>query len=246
MPLIEFEDGRRLAKSNAMLIHLAEGTSYLPADKFDRAKAYEWLFFEQYSHEPAIAVRISILTAPERAHMRTPERLEQLLSAGNYALGVMETRLAKADWLGGQRVFDRRHSALRLHASRGTRRLRSLGLSRRQRLARPGCRAAGPRADRMAAARLKIRRAIAHLFAQALGSKDGHPNEARFHCFRSQSFCCRLRQRLRLATPAVDARVPPAEIMNEIDRIVRREFYDRDGLDGFQRGGGAGPRRRCK
>ena len=87
-----------------MLIHFAEGTRYLPADKFDRAKVYEWLFFEQYSHEPAIAVRISIMTAPERAHMRTPERLEQLLNSGNYALGVMETRLAKSDWLAGSAI----------------------------------------------------------------------------------------------------------------------------------------------
>ena len=66
---------------------------------------YEWLFFEQYTHEPAIAVRRSILTAPERAHMRTPERLEQLLEAGNYALGVMERRLSKADWLAGDALL---------------------------------------------------------------------------------------------------------------------------------------------
>jgi glutathione S-transferase len=101
VPLIEFEDGRFLAESNAMLLHFAEGTRYLPADKYDRAKAYEWLFFEQYSHEPAIAVRISIMTASERAHLRTPERLEQLLQSGNYALGVMENRLATASWLAG-------------------------------------------------------------------------------------------------------------------------------------------------
>jgi glutathione S-transferase len=46
-------------------------------------------------------VRISIMTAPERAHLRTPERLEQLLQSGNYALGVMEKRLANASWLAG-------------------------------------------------------------------------------------------------------------------------------------------------
>lgn len=103
VPLLEFEDGRRLAESNAILLHLAEGTPYIPADSFDRAKMYEWMFFEQYSHEPAIAVRRSILTAPERAHMRTLERLKQLLDAGNFALGVMERRLAKADWLAGDR-----------------------------------------------------------------------------------------------------------------------------------------------
>ena len=103
VPLIEFEDGRRLAESNAMLLHLAEGTRYLPDEPFDRAKVYEWLFFEQYSHEPAIAVRRSILTAPERAHQRTPERLASLLEAGNRALGVMEQRLSGADWLAGNR-----------------------------------------------------------------------------------------------------------------------------------------------
>jgi len=99
VPLLEFDDGRRLAESNAILLHLAEGSRYLPEEEFDRAKVYEWLFFEQYSHETAIAVRRSILTAPERAHLRTPERLKQLLDAGNLALGVMERRLASANWL---------------------------------------------------------------------------------------------------------------------------------------------------
>jgi glutathione S-transferase len=101
VPLLEFEDGRRLAESNAILLHLAEGTRFLPSDPFTRAKAYEWLFFEQYSHEPAIAVRRSILTAPERAAQRTPERLAALLESGNRALDVMERRLSKADWLAG-------------------------------------------------------------------------------------------------------------------------------------------------
>jgi glutathione S-transferase len=101
VPLLEWDDGRRLAESNAMLLHLAEGTRMLPSEPFDRAKAYEWLFFEQYSHEPAIAVRRSILTAPERAAQRTPERLASLLEAGNRALAVMEGRLRGADWLAG-------------------------------------------------------------------------------------------------------------------------------------------------
>lgn len=102
VPLLEFEDGRRLAESNAMLLYFGEGTPYLPADRFERAKTYEWLFFEQYSHEPAIAVRRSILTAPERAHLRTRERLAQLLDSGNRALAVMERRLSGADWLVGE------------------------------------------------------------------------------------------------------------------------------------------------
>ncbi len=101
VPLVEFEDGLRLAESNAILLHFAEGTKYLPADSYDRAKAYEWLFFEQYEHEPSIAVRRSLLTAPERAHLKTPERLAQLLEKGNTALAIMEKRLAQADWLTG-------------------------------------------------------------------------------------------------------------------------------------------------
>ena len=57
VPTVQLDDGRFLAESNAILLHFAEGTAFLPADSYDRAKAYEWLFFEQYSHEPAIAVR---------------------------------------------------------------------------------------------------------------------------------------------------------------------------------------------
>jgi glutathione S-transferase len=101
VPLVAFDDGRLLAESNAILLHFAEGTRFSPPDPFDRAKAYEWLFFEQYEHEPAIAVRRSIMTAPERAHLKTPERLAETLRKGNAALAVMERRLAGADWLAG-------------------------------------------------------------------------------------------------------------------------------------------------
>ncbi|TIM93992.1 MAG: glutathione S-transferase family protein, partial [Mesorhizobium sp.] len=52
VPLLELDDGRRLAESNAILLYLAEGTRLLPADRYERALAYQWLFFEQYSHEP--------------------------------------------------------------------------------------------------------------------------------------------------------------------------------------------------
>ena len=57
VPLLEFEDGRLLAESGAMLLYFAEGTRLLPADRYERGLAYQWLFFEQYSHEPYIAVR---------------------------------------------------------------------------------------------------------------------------------------------------------------------------------------------
>lgn len=107
VPLLEFEDGRLLAESNAILLHLAEGTRFLPADSYLRALAYQWLFFEQYSHEPYIAVRKALLTFPERAAQATPERLAQTLERGNKALGVMETHLAGHDFLaGGYSVAD--------------------------------------------------------------------------------------------------------------------------------------------
>jgi len=101
VPTVELDDGRFLAESNAILLHFAEGTPLLPADPYDRAKAYEWLFFEQYVHEPAIAVRRALSVYPERRADATPERMAQLLEAGNRALSVMEQRLAGADWLAG-------------------------------------------------------------------------------------------------------------------------------------------------
>ena len=101
VPTIEFPGGRFLAESNAILLHLAEGTRVLPADAYDRAKAYEWLFFEQYSHEPAIAVRRALSVYPERRAEASPPRMAQLLENGNRALGVMQRRLAAAEWLAG-------------------------------------------------------------------------------------------------------------------------------------------------
>ena len=101
VPTIELEDGRFLAESNAILLHFAEGTPLLPADSYDRAKAYEWLFFEQYVHEPAIAVRRALSVYPERRAEATPERMAALLEAGNRALAVLERQLQSSDWLAG-------------------------------------------------------------------------------------------------------------------------------------------------
>ncbi|MEQ8702083.1 MAG: glutathione S-transferase N-terminal domain-containing protein, partial [Bauldia litoralis] len=75
-PLLVLPDGRRLSESNAMLIHLAEGTAYLPADAYDRAVCYQWLFFEQYEHEPTIAVARSWMSVyPEKIGKATAEQL---------------------------------------------------------------------------------------------------------------------------------------------------------------------------
>ena len=102
LPTIRLDDGRFLAESNAILLYFATGTPLLPADAYDRAKAYEWLFFEQYSHEPAIAVRRALSVYPERRADATGARMAQLLEAGNRALAVMETRLGAADWPAGE------------------------------------------------------------------------------------------------------------------------------------------------
>ena len=56
VPVLLFEDGRALAQSNAIILHLAEGSALIPTDAIDRARMLEWLFWEQYSHEPYIAV----------------------------------------------------------------------------------------------------------------------------------------------------------------------------------------------
>ena len=104
VPLLEFEDGRLLAESNAMLLHLGEGTRFIPKDSYERAMAYQWLFFEQYSHEPYIAVRRALLTFPNRKQDSTPERLAATFERGNKALRVMETRLLESPFFAGGKL----------------------------------------------------------------------------------------------------------------------------------------------
>jgi glutathione S-transferase len=104
VPLLELEDGRVLAESNAMLLYLAEGTRFLPQDSFERALVNQWLFFEQYSHEPYVAVRRAILNYPQRARDATPERLASTLAGGQKALGVMERQLSQMPFLAGDAI----------------------------------------------------------------------------------------------------------------------------------------------
>jgi glutathione S-transferase len=101
VPFLRLEDGRTLSESNAMLSYLADGSPLIPQDLYDRAQMFEWMFFEQYSHEPNIAVRRSITLYPERAGEADPAAMRRLLEGGNRALEHMERRLSKADWLAG-------------------------------------------------------------------------------------------------------------------------------------------------
>ena len=101
IPLLEPEPGRYLAESNAMLCWLAEGTPLLPGDRWARAKVLEWLFFEQYSHEPYIAT-IRYWVAIEKSAEANQARIAERMPRGYAALGVMETQLAKTPYLAGE------------------------------------------------------------------------------------------------------------------------------------------------
>ncbi len=101
IPLLEWPDGRTLAESNAILFHLAEGTPLLPEDRFERAQALQWMFFEQYSHEPYIAVlRFWHFSGQLESHR---SELAAKLERGNHALGVMEQHLVDHAFFAGER-----------------------------------------------------------------------------------------------------------------------------------------------
>jgi len=100
VPTLQLEDGGFLPESNAILYYLAEGTPLLPADKLGRARALQWMFFEQYSHEPYIAVARFILRYLPGGHARRAE-LPRLQERGHQALAVMEQHLAGAPYFAG-------------------------------------------------------------------------------------------------------------------------------------------------
>ena len=100
VPLLELEDGRLLPESNAILCYLAEGSRYLPEDRWQRAQVLQWLFFEQYSHEPYIAVARFVAKWLPADHPRQAD-LPQLRMRGYQALDVMEKQLAANDFLAG-------------------------------------------------------------------------------------------------------------------------------------------------
>ncbi|PZR37109.1 glutathione S-transferase family protein [Caulobacter segnis] len=101
VPLIVLDDGRALAQSNAIILHLAEGSALIPEDPYERAKMLEWMFWEQYSHEPYVAVaRFQML------YLGKPrEALEaRLVERGGQALARLETQLQQSPFLVGERV----------------------------------------------------------------------------------------------------------------------------------------------
>jgi glutathione S-transferase len=103
IPAVEFDDGKLLFESNAIISYFAENTQFMPQVGFERAQVLQWLFFEQYSHEPYIAsVRYLEHVAPE---VQDPRRamLDMMIRRGYDALDVMDKHLASREWFVGNR-----------------------------------------------------------------------------------------------------------------------------------------------
>jgi glutathione S-transferase len=102
VPTLVLDDGRPLAESNAILWYFGDGTEYVPVEQYERAQVLQWQFFEQYQHEPSIAVVrfwLAYSGTPERFADRVPERR----AAGYVALDAMEKHLAQRAFLVGER-----------------------------------------------------------------------------------------------------------------------------------------------
>jgi len=99
VPVIELDDGRCLAQSNAIIRYLANGSALLPADPFTQAKIDELLFWEQYSHEPYVATtRYHMVYLGRTKDQREPMRVER----GEKALDLMETMIKGRTWFAGE------------------------------------------------------------------------------------------------------------------------------------------------
>jgi glutathione S-transferase len=104
VPLLELDDGRTLPESGAIIWYLSEGTYLQPTDNWGRAEALSWMFFEQYSHEPYVAVaRFWLAYAPVEEREKRRHLVPEWHAKGNAALGVMETRLKTRDWFAAER-----------------------------------------------------------------------------------------------------------------------------------------------
>jgi glutathione S-transferase len=92
VPTLVLDDGRPLAESGAILWYFGEGTRFVPADRYERAQMLQWMFFEQYDHEPAIAV-VRFWLAYSGRPEAFADRLEERKAAGHRALAVIERHL---------------------------------------------------------------------------------------------------------------------------------------------------------
>jgi glutathione S-transferase len=102
IPTLELDDGTNLAESNAILWYLAEGTPFVPGDRLGRAQVLQWMFFEQYSHEPYVATPRFIVKHFSPDHARRAE-LPDRLAKGRAALAVMDQHLQSRSFFVAER-----------------------------------------------------------------------------------------------------------------------------------------------
>ena len=103
VPTLVLDDGRPLGESGAILWYFGEGTRFVPADPYERARVLQWMFFEQYDHEPAIAVVRFWLRYSGRPEL-FEDRREERTAAGYRALDAMERHLAGRSWFVGDGI----------------------------------------------------------------------------------------------------------------------------------------------
>lgn len=101
VPTLVLDDGRPLGESNAIISYFGEGTRFVPDDRYDRARMLQWMFFEQYDHEPNIAVARFLIKYAGLERAEYEKRLPRLHEGGAKALTAMELGLAGRDWLVG-------------------------------------------------------------------------------------------------------------------------------------------------
>jgi len=101
VPTLLLDDGRPLAESNAILWYFGDGTRFVPEEPYERAQVLQWMFFEQYEVEPALAVVRFWLTYSGAPEKLAPERQEELTKSGHRALAALERHLDGREWLVG-------------------------------------------------------------------------------------------------------------------------------------------------
>jgi glutathione S-transferase len=102
VPTVVLDDGRPLGESNAILWYFGDGTQYVPEDSYERAQVLQWQFFEQYSHEPSIAVARFLIACSELPREQYAARLPGLMKTGYVALDAMERHLDGRTFLVGE------------------------------------------------------------------------------------------------------------------------------------------------
>ena len=101
VPFVELDDGSVLSQSNAIMLYLAKGSTLIPDDQYEQAKMLEWMFWEQYSHETAIAVaRFRVIYQGQNVETLDPA----LVAKGNAALDLMESHLSNRSYFAGDQL----------------------------------------------------------------------------------------------------------------------------------------------